>query len=166
MGMVSGYSLKSSSPDSSVHWICGHLICVLDHTDTVVASCKCYVIVAFTLSLAHLCLHPLVPWFVALLLFPAPLGCIENKLDWRNDLTSFKKHMCNFFGDTCFFFSFLSSDFFFYFLKKRLISIPVCYTVRLCKRLCQNNKRWWWVLLLKKFVSDARPFSFSAEIIP
>lgn len=38
MGMVSGYSLKSSSPDSSIHGICGHLICALDHTNTVVAS--------------------------------------------------------------------------------------------------------------------------------
>lgn len=38
MRMVSGFSLKSSSPDSSIHWICGHLICVLDHTNTVVVS--------------------------------------------------------------------------------------------------------------------------------
>lgn len=38
VGMVSGYPLKSSSPDSAINWICGHFIGVLDHTNTVDAS--------------------------------------------------------------------------------------------------------------------------------
>lgn len=123
MGIVSGYSLKSPSPKSSIHWMCGHLMCVLDHTNTVV------IIMAFSLYLADLCLHPLVPGLVVLLLLPAPpVSTVREQLDLRTDLTSYKKKNKTFgvFCDTGFlgFFSFSFFCLFFFFfliLKKRLV---------------------------------------------